>query len=243
MTQLLKVQEIPGMVLSTALRLLGRTPTPPPMLSLADAHTLLDSDYHHVETGYGVAPDGLMCVAACVYMRDVTPEMIDWWFGWVRTTEQYKLWHPRDHVSSDWDGPKGLYIGGHHLVRESIGGETSTLRISFEDPAKYFGKGWREKFDATGYGTAICGRTAVWDERKGGYLATGHLLHLVKREPDGCRMRSRFWLGDVEGVPVHAGHFIPEKMAEGLMRHCLEEMSILASILPDLHRRETGARI
>jgi hypothetical protein len=32
----------------------------------------------------------------------VTPEMIDWWWDNIDTTERYKLWHPKDHQSFEW---------------------------------------------------------------------------------------------------------------------------------------------
>ena len=158
--------------------------------------------------------------------------------GWTPTSKQ------RDHVYSGWEGPrenKSEYIGGHHLVHEYIGGELCKLKISFKSPADYFGSNWKENFEAKGYGTAVCGRCGVWDDSNGSSLYTGHLIHLIKNEPDGCRMRSRFWLGDIEGVPVAMGDKVPENMRSGLLKHATEEMSILASKLPQLfekHRRQ-----
>lgn len=66
---------------------------------------------------------------------------------------------------------------------------------------------------------------------------TGHLIHLIKNEPDGCRMRSRFWLGDVEGLPKSVGDKVPEYMTAGLLKHVTEEMAILAAKLPELYWR------
>jgi hypothetical protein len=249
------------------------------MLQLKDARTLLDNDYLPVEAGHGPASDGMYHVAASTYMPGCSAEMIDWWFGFIHNTEQYKLWHvrrslsfdctrvtpllgerrlvdcygcdealryaddfvqPRDHVFSDWEGPrenKSEYIGGHHLVHEYIGGEMCKLKISFKDPGNYFGPDWKQDFEAKGYGTAVCGRVGMWDEEKGTVLYTGHLIHLIKDEPNACRMRSRFWLGDVEGVAEAQGTKVPEAMRGGLMKHCIEEMAILASQLPELYRR------
>lgn len=117
------------------------------------------------------------------------------------------------------------------------------LKISFKDPSEYFGANWKEQFETGGYGTAICGRVGVWDDVNDIVLYTGHLIHLVKNEPDACRMRSRFWLGDIEGVSEAQGDKVPESMRAGLMKHCIEEMAILASQLPQLyqtHRQQPG---
>lgn len=50
-------------------------------------------------------------------------------------------------------------------------------------------------------------------------------------------MRSRFWLGDVEGLPHAVGDKIPEEDATGLLKHATEEMAILAAKLPELYRK------
>lgn len=56
----------------------------------------------------------------------------------------------------------------------------------------------------------------------------GHLIHLIMDEPDGVRMRSRFWLGDVDGItdPEIRRANVPENLAMGLLQHATEEMAI-----------------
>jgi hypothetical protein len=214
-------------------------------LLLSDASRLLSADYQPTETGWAVAPDGMMHIAASTYMPSCSGEMIAWWFGWINTTEQYKLWHPFDHVFSAWEGPRNndsTYIGGAHLVHEYIGGEMCKLKIKFASPEVYFGAGWEERFKAEGYELAVCGRVGNWDgEGKGdeGTVWSGHLIHLIKKEKVGVRMRSRFWLGDVEGVTSkeERERIVPGFMAEGLCRHATEEMAILASVLPGLYEK------
>jgi len=207
-------------------------------LRLKDAVLLLEHDYLPMEAGYAVTSDGMNYIAASTYMPGVTGKMIDWWFGFIHTSDFYKLWHPRDHIFSDWDGPRdntSTYIGGHHLVKEYIGGVLSNLKISFKDPSIYFGADWRQKFDEKGYSTVICGRCQNWDPETNESVAIGHLIHLIKTEPDGCRMRSQFWLGDIEGI--NQPQPVPEAFASGLLKHATEEMAILANILPSLHMR------
>lgn len=103
----------------------------------------------------------------------------------------------------------------------------------------YFGDGWEEEFKKTGYELAVCGRTGNWNDETGEVLRTGHLIHLVKKEKIGVRMRSRFWLGDIEGVmdPEVRRNAVPGFLPEGLCRHATEEMAILAGILPGLYEK------
>lgn len=210
------------------------------MLRLQDVASLLKEDYTPVEAGHGLTTDNMYHVAASTYMPHCTAEMIDWWFGFIHTTEQYKIWHPRDHVFSDWEGPRenrSEYIGGHHLVHEYIGGVLAKLKLSFKSPSEYFGANWKEEFDAAGYGTAICARVGSWDDATGAVVYNGHAIHLVKNEPGACRMRSRFWLGDIERIPGGQGDKIPGFLRAGLMKHATEEMAILASELPGLYNK------
>jgi hypothetical protein len=213
-------------------------------LRLQDAKLLLSNDYQPVETGWAFNEDGMAHIAATTYMPNCTSEMISWWFGWIHTTSQYKLWHPSDHVFSSWEGPRNndsTYIGGHHLVHEYIGGHLAKLKISFLSPKMYFGKGWEEMFRESGYGVAICGRVGNWDEENGEVVYNGHLVHLVKEEKLGVRMRSQFWLGDEEGVvdPEVRSKCVPPFLPEGLCKHAVEEMAILGSILPGLFSKHS----
>lgn len=70
-------------------------------LPLKNAKLLLSNDYLPLEAGVALTEDGMHHIAASTYMKWSTGAMIDWWFGWIHTTDQYKLWHPRDHVFSD----------------------------------------------------------------------------------------------------------------------------------------------
>lgn len=181
-------------------------------------------------------------------MPGVHSHMIDWWFGFIHTTDQYIWWHPRDHVFSSWSGPRNndsTYIGGTHLVHEYIGGELEKLKINFVSPAVYFGADYQTAFAEKGYGTAVCGRVGAWNDEDDEVQWMGHLIHLIKVEPDGVRMRSRFWLGDIRpqdkeedtDANTKFGNMIPENMVRGLVKHCCEEMAILAGKLPALYEQ------
>ena len=64
----------------------------------------------------------------------VTPEMIDWWWDNINSSERYKLWHPEDHKSFEWEvSPEKGHIGAIQRIVENIVLPTK-LRIRWEDP-------------------------------------------------------------------------------------------------------------
>jgi len=119
------------------------------------------------------------------------------------------------------------YIGGHHLVREYTGGELQTLKISFKEPSEYFGPQWKEEFKANNYSTAVCGTVSLWTGPGITGLQIGHLIHLVRNEFNGVRMRSRFWLGDINllsalGPSAPRAAVVPKTLAVRLTKHTSE---------------------
>ncbi len=208
-------------------------------MNLEDANQLLEAGYLADESGYYRLTDGQLHVAARTSMPGCSSAMIDWWFGYVRTTEQYRMWHPEDHVWCDWDGPAGEYVGGTHLVHEYIGGQLNKLRIQFRPASEYLDV---TKFEEANVGTAVCARTGPLESD----LWAGHLIHLVRDTSYGCEMRSRFWLGDFEPdiapSPEERQTLIPDEVGWGLLKHCNEEMGFLSEFLPGLYGKQTGGQ-
>ena len=206
-------------------------------MRLSEANRLLDVSCLPFESGWTRLEDGVIHVAARTHMIGCTAAMVDWWIGFVHTTEHYRWWHPRDHVFSDWEGERGTgrYVGGSHLVHEYIGEKLYKLKINFRDPSEILDK---SRFAEANVGTAIFGY--VGDLERPGYF--GRLLHLVQNTPDGCIMRSRFWLGELDPIPEQKpspqamAHLVPDALGAGLHSHCGEEMSILASNLPTFYK-------
>lgn len=208
-------------------------------MHLSDANLLLDHEYLPLENGWVRFDDGRAHVAARTHMIGCKGKMVEWWFGFIHTTDQYLWWHPRDHVFSDWIGERGTgrYIGGTHLVHEYFGGGPTLfkLKINFRDPAAILDT---SKFAKAGVTAAIYARTGPIDRE----VWLGHTLHLVTDTPEGCVMRSRFWLGEVEPkphesmTPAQMLAAIPDERVLGLQKHASEEMSILGGFLPTLYR-------
>ena len=210
-------------------------------MQLAEADRLLEPGYLDLESGWVRLEDGQLHVAAWTTMFGCKGRMVEWWFGYLRTTEQYKWWHPGDHVWCEWIGERGTgkFVGGTHNVHEYIGGELQKLKIHFRDPGEYLDA---SRLAEAGITAAVCARVGLLDAP----VWAGHLIHLCRDTDYGCEMRSRFWLGDLDPAELAADReariaLFPDRAGEGLLRHCHEEMSYLAGFLPELHARETGS--
>lgn len=206
-------------------------------MRLDEADQLLEPGYLPFEAGFRRLDDGQLHVAARTSMPACKGSMIDWWFGFVRIPEQYKWWHPRDHVWCDWTGcGPGEYVGGTHLVHEYIGGELAKLKIAFRESSEYLDV---SRFAETAVGTAVCARVGALDAP----IWTGHMIHLVRDTDYGCEMRSRFWIGDFDPPEIASTREerierVPDALGRGLLKHCHEEMSYLAGFLPELYAKQ-----
>jgi hypothetical protein len=88
-----------------AQRTTGRT-----VMEFSEANRSLDPGYLSFESGYKPLSDGKQLVAALTRMPGCRAKMVDWWFSWLGGTEQYKMWHPSDHIFSDWEKPHGWQV-------------------------------------------------------------------------------------------------------------------------------------
>ena len=215
-------------------------------MDFKDVNQLLDPGYLAFESGYKDLADGKKLVAALTRMPGCRAKMVDWWFSWLGGIDQYKWWHPTDHVSSAWENKAGgKYVGSTHLVEEYLGGPSGplfSLRINFHEPTEIFDPA---RYRASG-AMAVCARIGEQEAP----VHTGRMCHFVRDTDYGCEMRSRFWLGEIE--PRIPGISLPEdrmremrganlntEFTRRLHQHATEEMGYLAEILPTLYRRET----
>ncbi len=200
------------------------------------------------------AETGHIMVACTTDLPGVTPQMIDWWFGWhLLESERYRLWHPLAHVRarvkedrSKLGSNRRRYIGNVSYVDEYIGKKLMHLAIAFFDPEEI---GLSHVYEASA--TAICARTS--DRVLN--VDAGHLVHLVSPTSTGSEMKSVFWLGDLNPKWPLVGalikpvlntetirkFFVTNSMATDLLRHCAEEMNHLPRFLPALYQ-EIGER-
>ena len=57
--------------------------------------------YLAAESGVVDIEDGFKTVCALTRMPRCKARMVEWWLGWLGGADQYKLWHPTDHMFSD----------------------------------------------------------------------------------------------------------------------------------------------
>ena len=206
-----------------------------------------DPNYEEFKPGVRRLRDGTVEVSSLVNMPDVTSNMFRWWFSdYLQTTEHYKMWHPEDHVWMDWEHKKtGEIVGSHHLVHEYIGGQMSKLRIQFAWPQEILG------FDPSDENTVvICAQVGELDSS----LNIAEMCHVARNMPWGAELRSRFWLGVVSdreaadwqnfllsffsNNPISRRFTVSEAEGLALQKHCIEEMSYLADILPVIYKED-----
>ena len=190
---------------------------------IEEVNQLLDPGFQPVETGFFRLPNGHMHVRVLTRMPRCSGQMVDWWFGYLDSTEKYKMWEPKSHLSClpTENKKPGMYVGTGHLVEEQMGPEVLKVMINFHDPAEIFDT---SRFAEANVGAVTFGRASDPEGNPHGMV-----VHFVQDTDFGCIMRSRFWLFEV-----------PDFAGLGLMMHCMEEMGHLADFLPDLYARETA---
>lgn len=217
--------------------------------------------YEPMETGWAALPGRRIMVSILTHMPGVSPHLWDWWFGWHgRQTARYKLWHPQAHyftaMGEDRSGDRTLtdrqrYVGNVSYVDEYLGPDKSQLSVRFLDPTAV-------GFDEPGPDEAVI-------VARGGLstapISTAWLVHQVRPTEDGCEMRSRFFVNDVQVLPLppHSvasrggralttpvgrlaerairlkGPFTADQFGPVMVMHCAQEMNHLAGFLPRLH--------
>lgn len=212
---------------------------------VSGAHHLQDSGYWPVETGYTVASDGAVRIAALTTMPRVTPAMWDWWFAWHGCDgDRYKLWHPRAHVDVAWaDGRDDLaYVGRTSNVVEYVGPKLFKVAIRFVPPSTL---GFDEARLKSNDEVAICARIGL----AGAPVLTGWLVHHVRVIAGGSEMRTRIWIGGDNVRPVSMPGAIGGVLGRAAYRlqamtsaqihelivHDNHEMNHLAGFLPELY--------
>jgi leucyl aminopeptidase (aminopeptidase T) len=148
-------------------------------------------------------------------LKGVTPEMIDWWWDNIDTTERYNMWHPESHTSFTWEKTDSdEHIGKTHRVTETIAGMEMTLRIRWVDPEKIPVKRI--------YSHANAGCTLDDEDNPISWV-----LHEYEAADWGTKMRSTFLL------PAAA----PDSFVEGLRKHNNEEMAQFPVFLLALYEK------
>lgn len=220
--------------------------------NLEELRDLAKPGYQPLETGYALNPDGSMFIAGLTRFPRASPAMLDWWFWWFsRDPTRYKLWHPRGHLHvgiEARESPAGTsdrerYIGTVIHIEEYVGSSPARLRIHWLDPAEL---GFDQVDLDPEHATAACCRVGLSEAP----LEWGYLIHHVRRVEDGAEMRVRLWMGGKHVAPRDNATSLTEETrqqlegmrhmssgnAHAMLVHCCQEMTHLASFLPEIHR-------
>jgi DAPG hydrolase PhiG domain len=218
---------------------------PSTLLPFKELNKMQEDGYFEIESGFSFEPDGSVHVSVLTPMPGVTPPMWDWWFGWHGcNADRYKLWHPLAHISAEWeDGKEDIaYIGRTSVIEEYLGKSYAKGSIQFKSPVE-LGLS-PEVTDKKSEVVFICARVGLSNIP----VDFGWLVHQVRSTEGGAEMRSRFWLGGQYVQFRTKGIFskilsklirkirpIYKQQANDLLTHCSEEMTHLASFLPQLY--------
>ena len=229
---------------------------PADAVDVAQIDRLLDPTPLDVEVGHCFMPDGVGYVAMRVEMPEVTGEMVDWWFDWHPDDPlRYRVWHPQAHVSNSADrsrasSEKPYWFTTHHPV-EDVGLGVDHLRIDFLPPSHL---GFSDAALSRSSATIVGGFAG--DDKK--HARHTRMVHVWLDDPatGGTVLRSRFWIGSV--MRPHAPKplasavagvinrktfrraLVPRRAPEAVARHCAEEYTNLASLLPELYAESSA---
>lgn len=168
-------------------------------------------------------------------IRDVTPEMLEWWFRHIgdimeyqgRRYDRYLVWHPLDHIR--WElaegDPGSVGVGSRFRIVEAFGRDLRYLIDSTETV---------EKLDHTGIRLT---RTILGSQ-------VLRLEHWFQGGPGGTRYFSEMVLGSDSPFgkmifnPLVRPRLFPNDMGWAWLKHNVEEVGNFERFLPRLYARE-----
>jgi|GEM_PF-6475035 len=202
---------------------------------LERATAVLEKNYQPFETGFRRISPVQMEVAALHYLPAVKGEMIRWWLENLDTSEQYRKWHPIKNLDMVWlDRPDGAsFLGSTMQIRQEFGGHVWEYRVSYHDTSEVVDP--RALRDS--------GASFAYMARYGALNApfwVGKSLTVCRDLPDGCEIRSHYWLGDSGMMDLGPdadtlSKIIDDDFASSLLAYNIEAMRHLASFLPQLY--------
>jgi len=213
-----------------------------------------------VEIGWCNLNNGAGFIANRNVYKNVTAEMIDWWFVWHPLESlRYRIWYPTQHagIALSSDSRKRILDpnipipeknwGVTHHVTEDCNCGMENIDITFLSPGDFgFDRTrWKEPYVSTFVGGFGWSSPAKKTDHP--IKAPSLMCHIFRQAPDGLEHRTRFWMGYKmsEGKPelnLPPGFAVPEMVIQGLARHNVHEFSNLAVLLPEIYK-EFGGRM
>jgi hypothetical protein len=159
--------------------------------------------------------------------------MIAWWHERRKTVDEFRRWHPIEHVFCEWN--EALHANVYH---HRVNGEIEKTKAQHRDTSDYLDPASLSK---AGVSAAVCSRGGPVDRDGWG----AHIVHLCHDTDYGCEVRTRLFFGDFDPAPPAVARTLllrvfSEDRARWLVRHQSEEYVYLARFLPELYAREGG---
>jgi len=224
-------------------------------------NALLNPGDLQVEIGWCNLPNGAGFIANRKVYKNITAEMIDWWFAWHPLEDlRYRIWYPAQHAgiaispeSRERILDPGTPIpeknwGVTHHVTEDCNCGMENITITFLSP-RDFGfdmTRWKEPNVSTFVGGF--GWSSPTNKTDHPIKAPSLMCHIFRQSPDGLEHRTRFWMGYrmSEGkteLCLPPGIAVPKMAVQGLAQHNVHEFSNLAVLLPEIYREFGGQLI
>jgi phloretin hydrolase len=222
---------------------------------------LLNPGDLQVEIGWCNLPNGAGFIANRNIYKNVSADMIDWWFAWHALDDlRYRIWYPPQHAGIalspesrqrilDPSIPLSEKHWGvtHHLTEDCDCG-MENINITFLSP-KDFGfdmTRWTEPYVSTFVGGFGWSRPA--NKAEHAIEAPSLMCHIFRQTPGGLEHRTRFWMGYrmSHGKPelsLPPGIAVPSMVVQGLARHNVREFKNLGVLLPEIYTEFGGRRI
>jgi phloretin hydrolase len=214
---------------------------------------LLNPGDLQVEIGWCNLPNGAGFIANRNVYKNVTTEMIDWWFAWHPLESlRYRIWYPPQHAGIALSPESRAKIlnpripiheknwGVTHHVTEDCNCGIENIDITFQSPGDFgFDRTrWKEPYVSTfvgGFG---------WSSPAGKpdhvIKAPSLMCHIFRQISGGLEHRTRFWMGYrlFQGKPelvLPPGISVPAMAVQGLAQHNVREFSNLGVLLPEIY--------
>ncbi|OON95756.1 MAG: hypothetical protein ATN36_07465 [Epulopiscium sp. Nele67-Bin005] len=226
---------------------------PKKALSIVNAKEMLNDGYLEIENGYCVMENGTGFSASKVFMPNVTPKMIDWWFNWhVLEDVRYKIWCPVGHV--------GISAKEPHLHLDSSNIPLNQRNIGRTHyPIEGFDIKGATQVEIKFYPPSVLGITPHMF--KNSSIATFEIatcknvspnipinvfFHAIREVEGGIEFRSRYWgRYTIKNNKIAKSNIpLPKNITLALARnnciHSLIEYNHLSAILPHIYAEYNG---
>lgn len=210
------------------------------LTSFENKNDILKDENLQRQVGYEKFPDGSYLVSMVCSMKNITIDMINWWFWWHPQEDiRYQAWYPGDHLSISFSKNDKDYFNKGKLPQfqentqypvEKIGKSKIPLSIEFVKPEKFgFSKSIMRENDIP---LILCGHVGV----NKGCIKHTEMAHIFKSTEDGLLLISRFWIGKTLKNKMLRKIVLTDKTAMDMAKHCCIEYRNLVEILPDLYK-------